>query len=84
MEKLPPLPEKNCPLWDRVTGRTRMPSDWVKLAHNAEKDKRYGDAYYFWLEALAAYTRAGNKSKGITRVNAWKTNAEKCLNKWKK
>lgn len=84
MSNIPSRPKKNDPLWDRISGRNRTPAEWVKIAHNAEKEKRYGDAYYYWLAAVTAYTRAYSRQKGVIRISAWENNAEKCLEKWQK
>ena len=78
MEKMPKRPENNDPLDLRLRGGSKTPSKWAKLAQEAEKEERWGDAYYFWLAGSTAYTRSRLKGSIL------KKNAENALEKWEK
>jgi hypothetical protein len=76
MNNYPDRPVEIDPLKERFRGFNRTPSQWKKEALKAEKEKRWGDAYYYWQAGATAYTRNNNKS------NIFKQNALVCLKKW--
>ena len=76
MENVPLRPSEDDPLTFRILGNSKTPSEWARLAQYAEKDKRWGDAYYYWKAGCSEYTR--NVSKGQEMMEK----SEKCLKKW--
>ena len=76
MEKTPKRPKKNDPLDLRLRGDSKTPSQWAKLAQEAETEERWGDAHYYWLAGSSAYTRNPEKSR------IFKENALKSFEKW--
>ena len=73
---MPKRPLKNDPLVTRILGGFKTPSQWARLAQDAEKEERWGDAYHYWLAAQSEYTRS------VRKGNEMGQNAEKCLKKW--
>ena len=75
-EKFPPQPLADNPLNLRLIGVVRTPSTWVKIARAAEKEKRFGDAYYYWNAGATAHTRSSEKRK------LYEEYRDKCLKLW--
>jgi hypothetical protein len=75
-EKQPDRPSENDPLVLRLRGVHKTPSEWARLAQDAEKSERWGDAHYYWCAGCSEYTRS--RSKGQKMME----NAHRCLKKW--
>ena len=76
MENMPERPSKDDPLDLRLRGDSKTPSEWARLAQEAEKEERWGDAHYYWIAGSTAYTRNKKKSK------QFQLNALQVFEKW--
>ena len=76
-EKDPPSPKKEDPLLCRLLRKTKTPSQWKKIAEEAEEKGEYGDAHHYWTAAASEHTRSHDKRK------LYKKYANECLIKWR-
>jgi len=59
----PKNPTKNEPLGLRTRGIIKTPLEWARLAQDAEKEERWGDAYHYRVAGSIAYTRNQEETK---------------------
>ena len=76
MKNFPQIPEENAPIERRVLNKYTFLKKWIEQAKQSEKEEKYGDAFHYWLGAAS-------DEKDTDKSLEYKSNAEKCLQKWR-
>lgn len=77
-EKVLQRAEKIDPSRLKLEGEHKIPSEWARLAQEAETEGRWGDAHHYWVTGSTAHTRNKGQSKQM------KIRAFKVFEKWQK